>query len=300
MPNYTKTRNIPLRFAEQLTEKVKEEWDNGTFLDKVSYVTQDLLRFWFSPTFVDERDFNFHEGQKQAILNTIYCHEILKTQSVSDMYQKAGHNLVDDEFSQAISSDKFSHSTYCIKMATGTGKTWCMSALLLWQYLNAKFNKNKNGCTFTANFLFVAPGLIVYEPLLDSLLGKENENGIRNFETSDLKRYQELFVPEKYRNAVFSFVQNNVVKKDEIGRKVTGEGIIVTNWHVLMGAEDETEEDSSDINPSRIIKDLLPITPGITAGHSLDSLDNRYLSGKELDYLRSLESICVWFLTRLG
>lgn len=291
----TGTRDIPLRFAEQLTKRVNEEWESGKFINKVSPITQDLLRFWFSQAFCDEREFNFHEGQKQAILNTIYCHEILKTKSVSDLYQQANSDIVNDRFLQTIKKDKFSHPKYCIKMATGTGKTWCMHAIFLWQYLNAKFNNSKKSCSFTKNFLFVAPGLIVYERLLDAFLGKENEDGIRDFETSDLKRYQELFVPEKYRESVLSFVQNSVIKKDEIGRKVTGEGIIVTNWHVLMGAENEAEEGSSLLsNPSSIVKDLLPITPGTTAGHSLESLDNQYLSGNELEYLRSLGNICVF------
>ena len=85
----TGTRDIPLQFSKQLTDIVNAEWEQGTFMQKVSTITQDLLRFWFSPAFCDERRINFHEGQKQAILNTIYCHEILKTTSVFDMYQQA-------------------------------------------------------------------------------------------------------------------------------------------------------------------------------------------------------------------
>lgn len=294
----TGTRDIPLQFAKQLTEIVNQEWEQGTFMQKVSPVTQDLLRFWFSPAFCDERRINFHEGQKQAILNTIYCHEILKTQSVFDMYQQASDNIMDDQFLNTIRSDKFAHPKYCIKMATGTGKTWVMNAIFLWQYLNAKYNEAKDSCTFTKNFLFVAPGLIVYERLLDSFLGKEDENGIRHFETADLKQNEQVFIPENYREAVFGFVQNNVVKKDEIGKKITGEGIIaITNWHLLAGVDDENETDS-DVSPlkdpSRVISDLLPITPGTTAGHSLETLDNQYLRGGELDYLRSLKNICVF------
>lgn len=294
----TGTRDIPLQFAKQLTEIVNQEWEQGIFMQKVSPVTQDLLRFWFSPAFCDERRINFHEGQKQAILNTIYCHEILKTQSVFDMYQQASDNIMDDQFLNTIRADKFAHPKYCIKMATGTGKTWVMNAIFLWQYLNAKYNENKNSCTFTKNFLFVAPGLIVYERLLDSFLGKEDENGLRHFETADLKQNEQVFIPETYREAVFGFVQNNVVKKDEIGKKITGEGIIaITNWHLLAGIDDENETDS-DVSPlkdpSRVINDLLPITPGTTAGHSLETLDNQYLRGGELDYLRSLKNICVF------
>lgn len=293
----TGTRDIPLQFAKQLTDIVNAEWEQGTFMQKVSTITQDLLRFWFSPAFCDERRINFHEGQKQAILNTIYCHEILKTTSVFDMYQQASESLMDDKFLATIKADKFAHPKYCIKMATGTGKTWVMNALFLWQYLNAKYNEAKDTCTFTKNFLFVAPGLIVYERLLDSFLGKEDETCTRHFETSDLKQNEKLFVPEKYREAVYGFVQNNVVKKEEIGRKITGEGIIaITNWHLLMGSDDE--DVSTDVsplsNPCRIVNDLLPITPGITAGHSLETLDNQFLRGGELEYLRSLKNICVF------
>ncbi len=292
----TGTRDIPLQFAKQLTDMVNQEWEQGSFINKVSPITQDLLRFWFSPAFCDERRINFHEGQKQAILNAIYCHEILKTESVFNMYQVASSNIMDDKFLNSIQKDKYSHPKYCIKMATGTGKTWVMNALFLWQYLNAKYNENKESCSFTKNFLLVAPGLIVYERLLDAFLGKEDETGIRHFETSDLKKNEEVFIPEKYREAVFGFVQNNVVKKEEIGKKITGEGIIaITNWHLLAGTEEEIDANISPLkDPSLVIKDLLPITPGVTAGHSLETLDNKYLRGGELDYLKSLKNICVF------
>lgn len=293
----TGTRDIPLQFAKQLSDIVNQEWKQGTFIQKVSPVTQDLLRFWFSPAFCDERQINFHEGQKQAILNTIYCHEILKTESVFNMYQLASQEIMDDQFLHCIRSEKFAHPKYCIKMATGTGKTWCMNAIFLWQYLNAKYNEAKDCCSFTKNFLFVAPGLIVYERLLDSFLGKEDEKGARHFETSDLKQNEKVFIPEKYREAVFGFVQNNVVKKEEIGKKITGEGIIaITNWHLLAGVDDEEiETDVSPLkDPSKVIEDLLPITPGTTTGHSLEILDNKYLRGGELEYLRSMPNICVF------
>ena len=292
----TGTRDIPLKFAKQLTEIVNQEWEQGTFMQKVSPVTQDLLRFWFSPAFCDERRINFHEGQKQAILNTIYCHEILKTSSVFNMYQLASENIMDEHFLQSVSADKFKHPKYCIKMATGTGKTWCMHAIFLWQYLNAKYNDAKDKCSFTKNFLLVAPGLIVYERLLDSFLGKEDENGVRHFETSDLKQNEQVFIPEQYRDTVFSFVQNNVVRKEEIAKKITGEGIIaITNWHLLAGVEEEESEDISPLkDPTKMISDLLPITPGTTAGHTLEALDNKTLNGGELEYLRSLPNICVF------
>ena len=71
------TCNVPLELARTLTEEVNEAWENGSFYEKVSPITQDLLRYWFFPAFSDIRDINFHEGQKQAILNIIYYFSIL-------------------------------------------------------------------------------------------------------------------------------------------------------------------------------------------------------------------------------
>lgn len=293
----TRTKDTPIKFAKQLTTIVNQEWENGSFIQNVTPVTQDLLRFWFNDAFCMERYLNFHEGQKQAILNAIYCHEVLKCDSTLSLYQQASEGLLDAEFLDCIKNDKYNHPKYCIKMATGTGKTWVLNALMLWQFLNAKYKEVETEVKFTKNFLLVAPGLIVYERLLDAFLGKESEDGTRNFETSDLKQNVNLFIPEKYRNAVFSFIQNNVVKKEEIGKKITGEGIIaITNWHLLAGVDDNEEETevSPLSNPEKVIKDLLPITPGTTAGHTLDTIDNQFLRGGELEYLQSLENICVF------
>ena len=244
----TGTKEIPLDFAKQLTEIVNQEWESGSFINKVTPITQDLLRFWFNDTFCSTRYINFHAGQKQAILNAIYCHEILKTDSILSMYQQASQDLLTPEFFNYIKDEKFQHPKYCVKMATGTGKTFVLNALLIWQYLNAKFKEIESEVKFTKNFLIVAPGLIVYERLLDAFLGKEQDNGTRDFETSDIKRNINLFVPEKYRNTVFSFIQGNVVKKEEIGKKLTGDGIIaITNWHLLAGVEDEVEE--TEVSP---------------------------------------------------
>ena len=297
MPVNTGTRDIPLRFARRLTEMVKAVYDNGEFLSKVTTVTQDLLRFWFDDAFCENRNINFHAGQRQAILNTIYTHEILKTTNVFDTY-----SLIDDEILAQmdlveLKKSKYQHPKYAMKMATGTGKTWVMHALLIWQYLNAKHEEQYSG-RYSKNFLLVAPGLIVYERLLDAYLGKEKGDGQniqREFETSDFKRYESLFVPPWFSEEIFGFVQNGVCKKEEIGKKVTGEGLIaVTNWHLLAGVEPEEQIEVSPLeNPSGIIKDVLPITPGISAGHNLNALDNQYFSGNEIEFLKNLKNLVV-------
>jgi type III restriction enzyme len=295
-PLNTGTRDIPLQFAGELSALVNSEWESGGFINKVSPVTQDLLRFWFAEPFCDARSINFHEGQRQAILNTIYAHEVLKAESVFDMYAAANNEIAAQMDLTYLKKDKFSHPKYCVKMATGTGKTWALHALLIWQYLNAKLEETQSGL-FSKRFLIVAPGLIVYERLLDAYLGKESIDGTRDFNTSDFKKYEELFIPPAYKELVFGFVQSNVVLKNEIGRKITGDGMIaITNWHLLAGVDDgEDETEASPLeNPSTAVRELLPITPGTSAGHSLETLDNQYLSGGEIEYLAGLENMVVF------
>src|SRR3546814_8330647 len=128
-------------------------------------------------------------------------------------------------------------------MATGTGKTWVLQALLVWQMLNktAALDEGIDDPRFTRRFLIVAPGLIVYERLLDAFIGKEREGGGgRDFSTSDTERYAELFVPPAYRERVRQFVQGNFCAKQDIGLKATGNGMVaVTNWHLLQETGDE-------------------------------------------------------------
>ena len=291
----TGTREIPLKFAREITKIVNNEWNSGEFLAKVTPITQDLLRFWFFDSFIETRHVNFHDGQRQAILNTIYAHEILKPESVFDLYSMISNEILAEMDLSYLRKDKFSHPKYCMKMATGTGKTWVMNALLIWQYLNARHEEKPTG-NYSTNFLLVAPGLIVYERLLDAYLGKQKEDGSRDFENSDFKKYEKLFIPPAYRDEIYGFIQTCVAKKEEIGRKITGTGLIaITNWHLLAGEEEDVDDNISPLeNPSIAVKELFPVMPGTSAGHDLNTLDNKYLSGGEIEYLANLEGIVVF------
>jgi type III restriction enzyme len=287
------TGKTPLKMAQLLSEEVNEAWANGSFYEKVSPVTQDLLRFWFFPTFCDIREINFHEGQKQAILNIIYLHEVLGVRNVKDLYFATDEELLQEIDLDELGEYKYQHPMYAVKMATGTGKTWVMHALLIWQYLNATDYFNEKN--FSKHFLLVAPGLIVYNRLLDAFLGKENENGVRDFDTSDFKKFQELFIPDAYRNKIFGFLQSSVAKKEEISSKVTGDGLIaITNWHLLSGAEEDEEIDDPLENPTQVLKNVLPVSPGTTGGNELISLDKNFIKGGELEYLAELDDLVVF------
>lgn len=286
------TRDIPLKLAKTLTGKVNESWESGEMINKVTPITRDLLRFWFMAPHIETRYENFHQGQKQAILNAIYLHEIIGIKSVKDIYENIEFELLSEMDMAELKKSKYEIPKYAIKMATGTGKTWVMHALLVWQYLNAKYEETKSG-KYTKNFLLVAPGLIVYERLLDAYLGKEDENKERNFESSDVYKFKDVFIPPNYRDEVFSFIQNGVARKQEIGTKVTGEGLIaIANWHLFMSDEESEEvEGSAFDDPISAVKDVFPVRPGISGGNALDSLDAQYLCGKEMEYLAGLEDL---------
>lgn len=269
-------------------------------LDQVTPVTAELLRFWFQQDYCELRELNFHAGQRAAILHIIYAHEVLGTTRLRDLYETvAPEAMLEGGVLGEVTRDRHDHPKYAAKMATGTGKTWVLNALLVWQYLNKLANPQDP--RFSSNFLLVAPGLIVYDRLLDSFQGKE-QNGERDFTTSDIYRQQDLFIPDTYRTQVFTFLQSSVVTKTEIGRKVTGSGLIaITNWHLLAGKEDpdfleddEVEAPGAEIDPKAAIESFFPLTPGTSAGNALDVLDRRFLRGGPLQALKDLPDLVVF------
>jgi type III restriction enzyme len=269
-------------------------------LEQVTPVTAELLRWWFQQDCCDARAVNFHAGQRQAILHTIYAHEVLGAASLGDLYREFAPEvlLTARRLEEVMRGGE--HPKYCLKLATGTGKTWVLQALLVWQALNAA--ETPEDGRFTRNFLVVAPGNIVYARLLDALLGRQRD-GRRDFATSDLARHAALFVPEARREEVFRFVLASVCEREEVGRKVTGGGVIaVTNWQRIKEQEDEVFDEADDglaapglvPEPQRVAAALLPLAPGVSAGNSLETLNRRYERGSTLAWLSALPDLMVF------
>ncbi|MCZ2817916.1 DEAD/DEAH box helicase family protein [Modestobacter sp. VKM Ac-2984] len=269
-------------------------------LEGVTPTTAELLKFWFQQDYCDLRVLNFHEGQRAAILHIIYAHEVIGARSLRELYEAvAGDAMLNGGVLGEVTRDRHAHPKYAAKMATGTGKTWVLNALLVWQYLNKLASPSDE--RFTSNFLLVAPGLIVYDRLLDSFQGKA-VGGERDFITSDIYQQRDLFVPENYRTQVFGFLQSSVVTKAEIGRKVTGSGLVaITNWHLLAGQEDpdfvaaeDVEAPGREIDAKAAVESFFPLTPGTAAGNALDVLDRRFLRGGPLEALKDLPDLMVF------
>jgi type III restriction enzyme len=215
----------PLALAAALTQRTNQlciglEQGIADLYELVTPVTAELLRWWFGEDACQSRTFNFHPGQRQAILNVIVAHEVLDSPNLMNLYEQVcAEALLEGTRLTDVAQGKNGHPKYCLKMATGTGKTWVLQALLVWQLLNktAALDAGRDDPRFTRRFLIVAPGLIVYERLLDAFQGKENEYKVREFASSDIATYAELFTPPARRERVRQFVLGNVCTKHEIG-----------------------------------------------------------------------------------
>ncbi|HEY0181129.1 MAG TPA: DEAD/DEAH box helicase family protein [Dokdonella sp.] len=293
------------REAERLCAGLAD--GDAEILARVTPTTATLLRWWFGVEACASRGVNFHAGQRRAILNVILAHEVLGAVDLADLYRKAGAEaLLDGRLLGELREPKHAHPKYCVKMATGTGKTWVLQALLVWQLLNrtAALEEGRDDARFTRRFLIVAPGLIVYDRLLDAFLGKERQRGVRDFSTSDLVAQAELFVPSPWCEQVQQFVRTNVCTKPEIGLKTTGHGLIaITNWHSLAEVDDDSEraetERGADVpgtvaEPSVVAYRVLPLSPGRASGNAIDVLDRRWARGNVLDRLAELPDLVVF------
>ncbi|GAA3583485.1 hypothetical protein GCM10022198_03400 [Klugiella xanthotipulae] len=303
-------------------------------LTRVTPTTAELLRYWFAPEYRDSRQVNFHRGQRDAILHIIYAHEVLACTSLRDLFQHLAPTAPEAGPEAGGRQPGSQHPLYAAKMATGTGKTWVLSALLVWQYLNAA--ASPEDVRFTRNFLIVTPGLIVYDRMLDAFLGPRitppppaphgpatrghgaaarlgtttPSTGQRDFSGSDLYRFRDLFVPDGSRTAVFSFVRGNVVTKEDIGVRTTGSGVIaITNWHLLAGKRDpgmldeayadtteaaENDENDATSTARTAALAIVPLTPGTATGNDLDALDRRAQRGRAMRWLAELPSLLVF------
>ena len=69
------------------------EHGEAEILRHVTPTTAELLRWWFSDEACRVRRFNFHRGQRQAILNVIVAHEVLGSTDLAEWGKLFALNL---------------------------------------------------------------------------------------------------------------------------------------------------------------------------------------------------------------
>ena len=147
----------------------------------ITRVSGELLRFWFKN---QERDFNqsLFFAQQEAIETAIYLNEVAEKSNV-------GQRILSDLQKAQIETAGLPRVAF--KMATGTGKTVVMGALLVYHFFNRQ--EYRGDTRFADNFLIVAPGITIRDRLL--ALRVDSRSGV---EATDYY-YTRMLVPSHWR-----------------------------------------------------------------------------------------------------
>lgn len=130
--------------------------------------TRLLLNHWFNN---DHRlrtgqPFIYHVSQREAIETLIFVWEFEKVRTRKSLLERYAQDL---QNVRLPTYDDFVR--YCIKMATGSGKTKVMSLAVVWQFLNAVRESDEVAANYARTFLVIAPNVIVFERLKTDFAG---------------------------------------------------------------------------------------------------------------------------------
>jgi type III restriction enzyme len=124
----------------------------------ISDTTRILLNYWFytDHRLPNGRKFAYHYFQREAVETLIYLFEVAKVRRHKGLVEA----FATRSDLRLLQYDDFAH--YCVKMATGSGKTKVMSLAIAWQFFNAVAEARDD---FAKTFLLIAPNVIVFERL---------------------------------------------------------------------------------------------------------------------------------------
>jgi type III restriction enzyme len=209
-----------------LREAVKA-WKAGGYKG-VTDTTRILLNFWFQ---TDHRSqlglpFKYHASQQEAIETLIFVWEYEKIRTRKGLLERYV-NAKDARDLRLSYHDDFAR--YCIKMATGSGKTKVMALAIAWQFLNAAREPDETAKEYAKTFLVLAPNVIVFERL------KTDFAGARIFRADPV-------IPKE----LGIFWDFDCVMRGE-GEKAHAEGtLFLTNIQQFYERPDRTNEDEPD------------------------------------------------------
>jgi type III restriction enzyme len=139
-----------------IREKVGQWRDRG--YQGATDTTRRLLNYWFHTDhrLANGRKFAYHWSQREAAETLIYLYEIAKVRCQKKLIETYAHI----KELKLLQYDQFAR--YCVKMATGSGKTKVMALAIAWQYFNAVAEASDD---YAKAFLVIAPNVIVFERL---------------------------------------------------------------------------------------------------------------------------------------
>ena len=144
--------------------KAVADWGDRNYKG-VTDTTRTLLNYWFKTDHrrPNGRLFKYHDSQREAIETLIYLYEVEGVRRHKDLLEKYVSNVPD---LRLLQYDDFAR--YCIKMATGSGKTKVISLAVAWQYFNAVAEGRDD---YAKTALIIAPNVIVFERLNTDFAG---------------------------------------------------------------------------------------------------------------------------------
>ena len=252
-----------LYLADALQGEVQAWVDQG--YNGVTNTTLELLNYWFNRD--QESSECFYPCQRRAIETIIYCYEILKSKTLKDLFEKVAPEALYQHLPLKNEVETIPFPKYALKMATGSGKTWVLAALLIWQYFNKLNNEQGN---YSFRFLVVTPGHEVLNRMLDSFKGKRDpKTGNRDPQKSDYKL--SLFMPDGslWRDRFHLEIK----EPDDIQPNTSapdGPFVYITNWQQFRFKKGDqslwaryTGEDVEEAPRGEIILDFLSEFPDL-------------------------------------
>lgn len=136
----------------EVDEWRKQDWPG------ITEVTRELFDYWFNTDhIVRGTRFQYHRAQREAVETLVYLYEVKRIHRRTQLLETYVQHTPDLRLPKY---DDFAR--YCVKMATGSGKTKVMAMAIAWQYANAV---RTNAEDYASNFLVLAPNVIVFERL---------------------------------------------------------------------------------------------------------------------------------------
>lgn len=216
----TYRRPSPILMVNPLRAAVRE-WRDLNYYG-ASDTTRELLTYWFErphrlKTRDGEIDFRYYFCQREAIETFIYLAEVRRLDSLSSMVAEFGGPNAETA-ALGINPEDDEWARYAFKLATGAGKTKCMSLAIVWSYFHALRETDSD---MAKHFVIVAPNLTVFERLKEDF--RPEGGGPDIFMTDPL-------IPPEWRGD-WNF---SVVLQDEASGASTGGVLYLTNIHRLF------------------------------------------------------------------
>jgi type III restriction enzyme len=271
------------------------EWRESGYLG-VSETSQALLRHWFGHAHMLEqpdgtlREFRWYFAQREAIETAVWLFE---REEARDPY-----TLMSYDASGRVSQGMFAEhwTRYVFKLATGAGKTKLLSLLVAWSYFHKRYEE---GSTLSANFLLIAPNIIVLDRLLDDFGGARIFSG------------DPILPPNGYsgRNWRDDF-QVSVHVQDEVGVVAPTGNLFVTNIHRVYEGAPPPSADDEDLTDFFLGKKPVAKTTDKTfdLGDIVRGIDDllvlndeaHHIHDEKLAWFQAIESIDAQMRRRTG